>query len=215
MPDKQVDPGSVPSEYDLGWADIHHQVGGSPVGHSDSLRQRFAALLEPSAGVDDPVTDSAHGDARACGALVMRLGGAATMTVIAAWMNWTMERSVAAVAELDRRLDSCGLRVGADADGHLRLRERARLRARPRRLALEPLASLDDPTYCHALAHLVRGDDCSTEAGWEQPLLDLGTAILGPGVQPSAQLAAAFAGVRRRDDGRPYAIEVGLEGRPL
>jgi hypothetical protein len=206
--DEGVDPGTVASEYDLGWAEIDRQIGGSPVGHSDALRQRFAAFLEPSVGVDDPVADSEHSDARVCGALVMRLGGAATTTVIATWMDWTMERSVAAVAELDRRLDGCGLRVGADAGGHLRVRERARLRARPRRLALKLLARLDDPTYCHALAHLVRGDDCSTEAGWMQPLLDLGVAILGPSVQPSALLAAAFAGVRRRDGRRPYAVEV-------
>lgn len=196
---------------DLGWDEVRRRIGGSPSGHSDALRQRFAALFEPAVGVDDAAAATEPADARTCGALVMRLGGAAMTTIIATWLGWPLERSVEAVAELDRRLDSCGLRVSADADGHLRVRERARLRMRPRQWPLDLLARLDDAEHHHALAHLVRGDDCSADPSWVQPLLDVGAAVPGPypGVQPSDRLAAVspVLGSGLRQEPTPSSFE--------
>jgi len=140
----------------------------------------------------------------------VRLGGAASAAVIADWMGWTVERSVAALAELDRRLDGCGLRVSADSDGHISVRERARLRARPRRMPFELAESLDKEGYRHALAHLVRGDRCQGGEGWIQALLDLGAAVPAgyPSAYPSEVVAAAFIGVRRRKHRLPRVVEI-------
>lgn len=196
-------------ECDLSWEEVRRRVGGAPPGHSDVLRQRFAAFLAPSAGVDDAATETEPGDARACGALVMRLGGAATTTVIAEWMGWTLERSAAAVAELDRRLDGCGLRVGADADGHLRVRERARLRARPRRVPFELLVGLDDAEHRHALAHLVRGENCPTmrtggnrSLTWAPPSLAPFPACIPPNVWPPPSVVPGETSSRGRTASR-------------
>jgi len=195
-----VDPHEALQQADLSRAEVARRAGGTPPGTTDALRQRLVALLEPSAAGEDPPADGEGDDARRCGALIMRLGDAATPTAIAAWMGWTFERTRAAVAELDRRLDDCGLRVSTEADRRLHVRERARLRARPQRLAFEVLASLDDPAIRHGLTHLVRGEPCPGGDEWMQPLLDVGAAIgcAYPGVRPAAPLAAAFAAVRQR-----------------
>lgn len=195
---------------DLGSEEVRQRVGARPAVGTDAVRQRTAALLEAPAGMDDPSAAAEPGDVRRCGALIVRLGAAATMTGVAAWMGWTLERTTTAVAELDRRLEGCGLQVSADAHGHLRIRERARLRARPQRLASELVVRLDDPAHRHALAHLVRGDHCAQGEDWLQPLLDLGAAVTGTSleVQPSQPLAAAFAGVRRRVVARPLLVVI-------
>jgi len=160
----------------------------------------LAALLAAPAGVDDPAADGEPGDAGQGGALILRLGEAATTTAIAAWMGWTMERTAEAMAELDRRLERCGLGVDAEVDGRLRIRERVRLRSRPQALPFELLVRLDDDSYRHALAHLVRGENCAQGEGWAQPLMDLGAAISGgfPAAWPADALRRAFAGVRNR-----------------
>jgi hypothetical protein len=114
-------------------------------------------------------------------------------------MGWSLERTAAAVAELDRRLEKCGLRVGAEFEGRLQIRERARLRVRANDVADELLARLDDPQHRHALAHLVRGEPCPQGWDWMQPLLDLGAAVTGayPGARPTSSIVVAFAAVRR------------------
>lgn len=185
---------------DLSRAEVARRAGGTPPGTTDAVRQRLLALLEPSVGHKEPAANGEVNDARHCGALIVRLGDAATPTAIAAWMGWTLERARAALAELDRRLDDCGLRVSTEADSRLHVRERARLRARPQRLAFEVLATLDDPAIRHGLAHLVRGEPCPGGDEWMQPFLDVGAAIgcSYPGVRPAAPLAAAFAAVRQR-----------------
>ena len=200
-----ADPEAILSElspHDLSLDEIRRQVGGIPPHGNDTVRQRFAALLEPSAHHPDDTTNAtAANDPRLCGALIIRLGGTATATVISAWMGWTVEHANAAVEDLDRRLDSCGLRLVADAEGHLQVQERARLRVHPRQLPLELLARLDDPAYRHALAHLVRGEHCGQD--WMQPLLDLGVALPGrsPGIYPADKLAPAFAAAAQEDAG--------------
>ncbi|MGH9280459.1 MAG: hypothetical protein ACRD12_20495, partial [Acidimicrobiales bacterium] len=172
------------------------------------------ALLEPSAATDDPAADAEPDDARRCGSLIVRLDGTATATVIADWMGWTMERAHAALAQLDRRLDRCGLRISADADGHLVVRERARLRTRPRRLPFELVVQVDSDEHRHALAHLVRGDYCARGEHRQQRLLDLGLAVPGPypGIHPCEEVAAAFAAPRRRGPLRPPYIEIRENG---
>ncbi len=195
---------------DLGSEEVRRRAGARPAVGTDAVRQRTAALLEAPAGVDDPSADAEPGDVRRCGALIVRLGAAATMTTVAAWMGWTLERTTTAVAELDRRLEDCGLQVSTDADGHLRIRERARLRARPQRLASELVVRLDDPAHRHALAHLVRGDHCPQGEDWLQPLLDLGAALTGTSFEarPSQPLVAAFAGARRSVVAGPLLVVI-------
>lgn len=209
-----MDPEEALRQADLSHEEVRRRIGGLPLGGTDAVRQRLAALLEPSTSTDDPAADAEPDDARLCGSLIVRLGGRATATVIADWMGWTMERVHAALAQLDRRLDGCGLRVSADADGHLVVRERARLRARPRRLPFEFVVRLDSDEHRHALAHLVRGDHCARGEHWEQPLLDLGLAVPGayPGIHPCEEVAAAFAAPRRRGPLRPPYIEIRENG---
>lgn len=160
-----MDPDEALRQADLSFEGLRRRLGRSPTGSSDAVRQRFAAFLEASAPSDEPAAGAEPDDARRCGAVIVRLGGAASATVIADWMGWTLERANAAVAELDRRLDRCGLRVSGDADGQLTVRERAQLRARPRRLPFELVVRLD-AEHRHALAHLVRGDHCTRGEGW-------------------------------------------------
>jgi len=54
-----------------------------------AIRQRLLALPEPAVADEDPAADGEADDPRRCGALMMRLSGAATPTAIAAWMGWT------------------------------------------------------------------------------------------------------------------------------
>jgi hypothetical protein len=204
------------SKHDLSADAVSHHAGNINPGGNDSVRQRLAALLEPSAATDDPASATEPDDARQAGALIVRLAGAATTTTIATWTAWTLERATAAVAELDRRLDACGLRLIADAEGHLQIYERARLRTRPQRLPVELVAKLDDVAYRHALAHLVRGETCPNQPGCAQPLLNLGAAIPSsyPGAVPAAALAAAFVAARRRlNDERPFGITIKSDHR--
>jgi hypothetical protein len=195
-----VDPHEVLRQADLGLAEVRRRAGGTPATGSDAVRQRFAALLGPVPGVDEPASGTLPDDARHCGALVVRLGEAATATAIAAWMGWTLERTGAAVAEVDRRLDVVGLQLVAEAGATLVIRDRVRARVRPRQSPLELLAVLDDPGHRHAVGHLVRGDQCATGEEWAQPLFDLGVAVPAghPGAHPCEALGEAFAGVRRR-----------------
>lgn len=195
---------------DLSQDEVRRQAGGHPAANNDVVRQRLAALLEPSTTDDDPAADVRPDDARSCGALVVRLSGAASAPVIADWMGWTVEATLATLAELDRRLDGCGLRLSADRDGHITVRERALLRARPRRLPFELAERLDEEEFRHALAHLVRGDRCPGGEGWIQPLLDLGAAVPSgyPSASPSGVIAAAFIGVRRREHCLPRVVEI-------
>jgi len=58
-----------------------------------AIRQRLLALPEPAVADEDPAADGEADDPRRCGALMMRLSGAATPTAIAAWMGWTLERT--------------------------------------------------------------------------------------------------------------------------
>jgi hypothetical protein len=194
-----VDPHEVLRQADVGLEEARRRTGGSAPTGSDAVRQRFVALVGAPPGVDDPASGALPDDARHCGALVVRLGDAATATAIAAWMGWTMERTGAAVAEVDNRLQQVGLQLVADANGRLAICERIRLRIRPQQPALELLAVLDDPAHRHGLGHLVRGDRCGAE-DINQPLFDLGVAVPGayPGARPSEALGAAFAGVSRR-----------------
>lgn len=195
---------------DLSQDEVRRHAGGHPAANNDVVRQRLAALLEPSTTDDDPAADVRPDDARSCGALVARLGGAASAPVIADWMGWTVERTMATLAELDRRLDGCGLRLSADRDGHITVRERARLRARPRRLPFELAERLDEEGTRHALAHLVRGDRCPGGETWIQALLDLGAALPSgyPSAHPSEVIAAAFVGVRRIEHRLPRVVEI-------
>ena len=197
-------------EADLSHEEVRRRVGGTVWANNDVVRQRLAGLLDPSVATDDDAAGTHPDDARRCGALVVRLGGAATTTVIAGWMGWTMERTNAAVAELDRRLDRCGLRVGADGEGQLIVRERARLRARPHQLPFELAERLDAEEHRHALAHLARGDQCAKGEDWTQPLLDLGAAVPHsyPEVRPSDVIAAAFIGIRHRRLRLPLVLEI-------
>lgn len=210
-----ADPEAMLSElspHDLSLDEIRRQVGAIPPHGNDTVRQRFAALVEPSTEPRSDTADAAApNDPRLCGALIIRLRGTATTTVISAWMGWTVERTNAAITQLDRHLDSCGLRLVADTEGHLEIRDRVRLRVGPRQLPVDLLAHLDDPAYRHALAHLVRGEHCGPP-DWIQPLLDLGVAIPGrsPGVQPADKLAPAFAAAARRPKApRPSGIFFG------
>lgn len=199
---------------DLGHDDVRRQAGGLHPATTDVVRQRLAALLEPSAADDDPAAGIRPDDARSCGALLVRLRGAGTAAVIAEWMGWTHERTAAALVELDLRLDGCGLRVVADRDGRISVRERVRLRARPRRLPLELAEQLDEEGSLHALAHLARGDRCQSGDGWIQPLLDLGAAFPGgyPSAGPTEVIAAAFVGVRRREHRLPTVVDISGDG---
>src|SRR5436309_11516990 len=90
---------------DLSHDEVRRQAGGLPAANNDAVRQRLAALLEPSTDEVDPAAGVRPDDARSCGALVARLDGASSAAVIADWMGWTVERTAAALAELDRRLD--------------------------------------------------------------------------------------------------------------
>lgn len=202
------------TEADLTHGEVCRRLGGNPHSANDVVRQRLGGLLGLSAGHEDCAADVAPDDARRCGAAIVRLGGAATTRVLAEWMGWTLERTNAALAELDRRLDRCGLQLSADAAGRLTVRERARLRARPRRLAFELAERLDTAERLHALAHLVRGDHCPGGQDWQQPLLDLGAAVANgyPGAHPSEVIAAAFLGVRRRSLRPPLFVEVREDG---
>ncbi len=199
---------------DLGHDDVRRQAGGLPPANNDVVRQRLAALLEPSATDDDPAASISPDDARSCGALLLRLRGAGTAAVIAEWMGWTHERTAAALRELDLRLDGCGLRVVADRDGRISVRERVRLRARPRRLPFALAEQLDEEGSLHALAHLARGDRCESGDGWIQPLLDHGAAIPGgyPSADPTEVVAAAFIGVRRREHRVPKVLDIRGDG---
>lgn len=195
-----MDPHEILRQADVGLAELRRRTGGTPATGSDAVRQRFVALLGPVPGVDEPASGVLPDDARHCGALVVRLGQSATATAIATWMGWTLERTGAAVAEVDRRLHPVGLQLVAEAGGRLVIRDRVRVRVRPRQSPLELLAVLDDPGHRHGLGHLVRGDQCATGEDWAQPLFDLGAAVPAahPGAHPCEALGAAFAGVRRR-----------------
>lgn len=174
------------------------------------MRRRLAALLEPPPAADDHASRGSPDDARQAGALVVRLGSAATATAVAGWTGWTLERTHAALEELDRRLERCGLSVVADPAGSLAVRDGAMLRSRPARLPFELAERLDTDALRHSLAHLVRGETCPDGDWWAQPLLDLGVAVPSPypGVQPSEVVAAAFVGVCRREGRRPTVVEV-------
>ncbi len=195
-----MDPHEVLRRADVGLEEVRRRAGGIPPTGSDAVRQRFVALLGPPPSVDDPASGTQRDDARHCGALVVRLGHAATPTAIATWMGWSLERTSAAVAEVDRRLDQLGLQLVAEADGRLVICDRVRLRVRPQQPVLELLAVLDNPEHRHALGHLVRGDRCATAEDWVQPLFDLGAAVPAghPGAHPCEALGAAFGAVRRR-----------------
>ncbi len=199
MPDRAPDPSAVLEAHDIGRPEVHRRAGGSSGAVADAVRQRLAALIEPFA-VAEPAAESKAADIRQAGALIVRLGGAATAETLAEWLGWSLERCHAALAVLDRRLDACGLRLQADSGGHLHVGDRARLRSRPRQLPSNVLGRLDDPAYRHALAHLVRGEPCPAEQDWSQALLDLGVAVVGgyPGVTPTEGVAAAFVAVSRR-----------------
>jgi hypothetical protein len=199
---------------DLTVGEIHRRIGHGGY-YGDAVRKRMNALLEPPVADDDSAGTGDPGDVALAAAVIVRLDGAATVTTIAAWMGWTIERCVAAVGDADRRLASCGLRIGADVAGRLRVREYAQLRVRPQRLASEVLAGLDDPAYRHGLAHLARGDHCSQKDAPPanetlQVLLDLGAATLssqGP-PHPAGMLAAAFAAARPPDDLSPLDVRI-------
>lgn len=186
-------------EADLSYEEVRRRTGGVPASGTEAVRHRLAALMDVATGGDDAPLEEAAGDPRVAGALIVRLGGSATTASLASWLGWTLERATAAVAELDRCLDACGLRVHADSGGHLRIRERARLRTRAEHLPSELLARLDAPEHRHALAHLVRGDRCTGSHEGPQALLDLGAAVIGPrGPAPAGPLAKAFGAVYRR-----------------
>ena len=201
------------NECDVGREEAWRRAGAGPSGN-DGVRSRLGPLLQPTAGGDEPPEHTAAQDARRCGALIVRLGGAATPTVAATWMGWTMERTAAAVAELERSLDACGLQLVANAEGGLVVRERARLRRRPVRLPYELAQRLDAEEHLHALAHLARGDHCAHADEREQALLDLGAAIPAgyPGLHPSDVVAAAFVDVYRRASGLPPVIVITESG---
>lgn len=137
------------------------------------------------------------------------------MTVIAAWMGWTLERTSAAIIEVDRRLAEVGTQLVAGADGGLRIHERVRHRSRPQQQSMAVLEHLDDAAHLHRLAHLVRGDPCGMDSDWMQPLLDLGAAVVGPypGAEPCVALGAAFGAIRRRIS-LPICTVIGRSGRP-
>lgn len=208
-----MEPFPALSECDVGRAEALRRAGAGPSG-DDAVRHRLRPLLEPAAGADEPPEHTEAQDARRCGALIVRLRAAATPAVVATWMGWTLERTTAAVVELERRLDACGLQLLSDAKGALAVRERARLRRRPVRLPFELAQRLDADEHLHALAHLARGDHCAHGDEREQDLLDLGAAIPGgyPGLHPSAVVAAAFAGVHRRAIGLPPVVVINEEG---
>lgn len=203
-----MDPHEVLRQADVGLEEARRRTGGTAPTGSDAMRQRFVALVSAPPSVDDPASGALPDDARHCGALVVRLGDAATATAIASWMGWTLERTGAAVAEVDRRLHRVGLQLVADANGRLVIYDRVRLRVRPQQPALELLAVLDHPAHRHGLGHLVRGDRCGTDEDLVQPLLDLGAAVPGayPGACPSEALGAAFAGVSRRVHHEVYTV---------
>lgn len=195
---------------DLSGGEVHRRAGGLVPGYNDAVRRRLVALLEPSPAADHPASNARPDDARQAGALVVRLGTAATATAIAGWTGWTLERTHAALEDLDQRLEQCGLSVVADPAGSLALRDRALLRSRPVRPPLELAERLDTEEFRHFLAHLVRGETCPANERWEQPLLDLGVAVPSsyPGLRPTDVVAAAFVGVARRERSRPAVVEI-------
>ena len=199
---------------DLIREEVGRRIGARTLASDDVVRQRLRAFLDPPPAPEDPAEETNAQDARRCGALIVRLGGAATATAVAAWMGWTMERTAAALAELDDRLDACGLRVIADGSGCLSVGERARLRARPKRLPFELAERLGADEHAHALAHLVRSDRCSDGEAWMQPLLDLGAAVPHSHLEvaPSEVIAAAFAGAHRRALRLPHVVEIRESG---
>lgn len=202
-----MDPLEVLRRADVGLAEARRRAGGIAPTGSDAVRERFAALVGVS-DLDDPAAGAHPDDARHCGALVVRLGEAATATAIAQWMGWTLERTGAAVEEVDNRLRKVGLQLVAEGDGRLVICDRVRLRRRPRQPPLELLGVLDDARYRHGLAHLVRGDRCGAEEDLVQPLFDLGVAVPGayPGAAPSEALAAAFSGLSRRAHHEAFVV---------
>jgi hypothetical protein len=210
-----VDPQDILRRADLGAQELRRRSGGNSPGASEAVRQRLAALLQPSPVVDDPAAPTSIDDVRRCGALIVRLGGAATMTVVATWMGWTLERTSAAIAEVDQRLGEVGTQLVAGADGGLSIQEQLRHRGRPEQQSVTLLESLDDAAHRHRLAHLVRGDPCGMVSDWMQPLFDLGAAVPGryPGAEPCDALGAAFGGIRRRVS-RPICTVIGSSGRP-
>lgn len=154
-----VDPQEVLRQADLGMAEVSRRAGGTPATGSVAVRRRFAALLGPVPSVDEPAPGTLPDDVSLCGALVVRLGQAATATAIATWMGWTLERTGAAVAEVDRRLHPVGLQLVAEAGGRLVIRDRVRVRVRPQRRPLELLGVLEtpatatlSPTSCEAIS---------------------------------------------------------------
>jgi hypothetical protein len=189
---KDLDPLQAADDVDFSLEELERQLGGRSLRGSDALRQRLASLLDVPAG-DEVPGDIDPDDARLAGAIIARLEGQATATSVASWMNWALPRTTAALAELDRRLNSCGLRLLADGQGHLRFQGRARLRRRPEALSSELLARLDEPALRHALAHFVRGDRCPDRD--HQALIDFGV-VINPGSRnpkPHPALATAFA----------------------
>lgn len=103
-----MDPHEVLRQADLGLPEARRRAGGAAPSGSDAVRQRFAALLGVVPDVEDRASGTLADDARRCGALVVRLGDAATATAIAQWMGWTLERTFAAVEEVDDRLRHVG-----------------------------------------------------------------------------------------------------------
>ena len=216
---RHLDPWTLAETVDLTPQEVRRHLGGSATGASEAARQRLASLFDVPTPGDDPSPDSQPDDARLAGALITRLDGDATAAIIASWLAWTLARTGHALGELDARLASAGLRLHADAEGHLRIRARVRLRRRPAGLASELLARLDDARYRHGLAHLVRGDRCAAGDGDLQPLIDLGV-VVAPGartLRPHPALASAFAAAVTSHTGRarrPALIVIETRSRP-
>lgn len=195
---------------DLSDHEVRRRTGTYPPGHSEAMRQRLAALLEPPALKDDAAAGTEPDDVRLCGALVVRLGGNATPQAITEWMGWALERTYGALAELARRLEGCGMCLNAGRGGGITIDDVVPLRSRPQQLSFELVERLDDKDLLHALAHLVRGDHCPDGEAWTQPVLDMGAAVPEryPPVRPSDVIALAFSAARRERERRPRVVEV-------
>jgi hypothetical protein len=213
--DQPLDLLDVAKALDVDPDEVRRQVGAvTAVSPSRVSQQRLAALLERPGPDDDTIGDVDPDDPARAGALIARLGDAATATVIATWMAWTPTRTTAVLAELDRRLMAAGLRLHADRDGHLRIGSRLRLRRRPAALAFELLTRLDHPRYRHALTHLLRGDDCCRDE--RQLLVELGVVAdpCSRRPQPHPALAASFAAAVPRTWSPPQSKVIVVNGDP-
>jgi len=199
VPDVAADPSAALRAHDFGSSEIA-RWGAAGSGVNNAVRQRLAALIEIAA-IAEPAPDTTAADVRRAGALIIRLDGAATATTMAQWLGWTIERVDAALVMLDRRLDACGLRLQADIEGQLHVRDRAYLRSRPQQLSWSLLTRVDDAACLHGLAHLVRGEPCPAGQGWAHPLIELGAAVVTGDyevAEPASALKAAFGAVSRR-----------------